>query len=73
MTELVAGKRAYTLNNDGTIEDWYVERPYYQEQVILRKKPTPCWYDTIRGFAPQNVYPTQRAAKAALKARMNNA
>lgn len=67
MSELKADKRAYTINNDGTLEKWYVERPIYEGQVILRKQPRPRWHDIVRGFKPEDVYATMKEAKAALR------
>lgn len=69
MAELKADKAAYTINNDGTLEKWYVERPFYEGQVILRKQPRPRWHDIFRGFKPEDVYATFKDAKAALKAK----
>lgn len=67
MAELKADKTAYTINNDGTLEKWYVERVLYEGQVILRKQPRSKWHDTIRGFKPEDVFATAKEAKAALR------
>lgn len=67
MAELKADKVAYTINKDGTLEKWYVERVFYEGQVILRKQARPKWHDIIRGFKPEDVFATAKEAKAALR------
>lgn len=67
MAELKADKVAYTINKDGTLEKWYVERVLYEGQVILRKQPCPKWHDIIRGFKPEDVFATAKEAKAVQK------
>ena len=69
MTKLKADKVAYTINKDGTLEKWYVERVLYEGQVLLRKQTRPKWHDIIRGFKPEDVFATAKEAKAALKKR----
>lgn len=60
----------YTLNNDGTLEKWYLECDD-GEIIYLRKTPRPKFNCCLKEFPAAEVFPDYKTARAALKARFN--
>lgn len=53
----------YTLNADGTIEPWYLEKESSDGYTALRKTRTPKWNCNMRIFEAQTVYQTRKEAR----------
>lgn len=56
----------YTLNRDGTLEKWWLEKDMGNE-IALRKTPTPRWNCNLRIWPASEVYASAKAARAARK------
>ena len=55
----------YTINLDGTVEKWYLEKQMLNI-VFLRKTKTPKWNCCMHEFPPEAVYPSYAAARKAI-------
>ncbi len=53
----------YTLNPDGTIETWYLEKDSHEGYTALRKTKMPKYNCCMRIFVSNTVYCTRREAK----------
>lgn len=56
-------KAVYTINIDGTVEKWYLEKVLYEEsKCFLRKLARPKYHDVRRFFPLSAVFATRREA-----------
>ena len=56
----------YTINSDGTLEKWFLEKDC-GEEIALRKTPTPKFFCSMRIFPKEDVYENARTARKALR------
>lgn len=62
----------YTLNADGTIEPWYLEKESREGYTALRKTRTPKFNCCMRIFEAQTVYQTRKEARNGAVGRLYN-
>ena len=66
MIKLPKAERRYTINIDGTIENWYLEQED-GDFVWLRKTEKPKYNCCMKRFPASDVYITRQEAAEAMK------
>ncbi len=57
----------YTINPDGTIERWYLEKELPNNETALRKTPTPKCRCCMTIFQSEEVFSSARDAKMRIR------